>query len=56
VTYRPSSGKANIVGRVLEVGIYPGDDNLYVYTISSDDDAGTGVQYERIPERLLEKR
>ena len=54
--YRPSSGKANIVGRVLEVGIYPSDDNLYVYTISSDDDAGTGVQYERIPERLLEKR
>ena len=57
VTYRPSSGKANIVGRVLEVGIYPSDDNLYVYTISSDDDAGgSGVQYERIPERLLEKR
>ena len=56
VTYRPSSGKANIVGRVLEVGIYPSDDNLYVYTISSDDDAGTGVQYERIPERFLEKR
>ena len=58
VTYRPSSGKANIVGRVLEVGIYPSEDNLYVYTVESDDDAGTStsVQYERIPERLLEKR
>ena len=57
VTYRPSSGKANIVGRVLEVGIYPSQDNLYVYTIESDsDDAGGSVQYERIPERLLEKR
>lgn len=57
VTYRPSSGKDSIVGRVLEVGIYPSRDNLYVYTISSDDDdAGTGAQYERIPERFLEKR
>ena len=55
VTYRPSSGKANIVGRVMEVGIYPSQDNLYVYTIESDG-AGTGVQYERIPERYLEKR
>ena len=53
VTYRPSSGKAYIAGRVVEVGIYPSDDNLYVYTIKSDDDAST---YERIPERLLEKR
>ena len=55
VTYRPSSGKANtcIVGRVLEVGIYPSQDNLYVYTIKSDDDAST---YKRLPERLLEKR
>ena len=53
VTYRPSSGKDSIVGRVLEVGIYPSDDNLYVYTIKSDDDAST---YERLPERLLEKR
>jgi hypothetical protein len=42
---------------VLEVGIYPSQDDLYVYTISSDDDdAGTGAQYERIPERFLEKR
>ena len=53
VTYRPSSGKSDILGRVLEVGIYPSQDNLYVYTIV--DDAG-GQRHERIPERFLQQR
>lgn len=53
VTYRPSSGKSDIFGRVLEVGIYPSQDNLYVYTIV--DDAGV-QQHERIPERFLRER
>ena len=53
VTYRPSSGKSDIFGRVLEVGIYPSQDDLYVYTIV--DDVG-GQQHERIPERFLQQR
>ena len=53
VIYRPSSGESDIIGRVLEVGICPRLDNLYVYTIAED--AG-GQQHERIPERFLQQR
>ena len=53
VIYRPSSGESDIIGRVLEVGICPSLDNLYVYTIAED--AG-GQQHERIPEQFLQQR
>ena len=51
VIYRPSSGESDIFGSVVEIGIYPDQDNLYVYTIGDD----AGGHYERIPERFLEK-
>ena len=51
VIYRPSSGESDVFGSVVEVGIYPDQDNLYVYTIGD----GAGGHHERIPERFLEK-
>ena len=51
VVYRSSSGESSIFGSVVEVGIYPDQDNLYVYTIGDD----AGDQHERIPERFIEK-
>ena len=51
VIYRPSSGESDVFGSVVKVGIYPDQDNLYVYTIADD----AGDHHERIPERFLEK-
>ena len=51
VIYRPSSGASDVFGSVVKVGIYPDQDNLYVYTIADD----AGDHHERIPERFLDK-